>query len=140
MVLYPDTITAILNNWDAPKYNGSQDVRPWLKAIEELCRIYGIPPVQMTEMAVKCTAGEANPVLMAMFDAKVVEEGVWWWTDFKECVIQIEDSYRQNLRDAPRDPQDGDFRSQHPYAAAALAVTLIGVGTAVVLPAMTVGI
>jgi hypothetical protein len=42
--------------------------------------------------------------------------------------------------DAPRDVTDGDFRSKHPYATAALAVTLIGVGTAVVIPAMTIGI
>lgn len=90
MVLHPDTITAILNNWGAPKYDGSQDVRPWLKAIEELCRIYGIPPAQMTEMAVKSTAGEAGPILTAMFGAKVVEAGVWEWAGFKECVIQIE--------------------------------------------------
>jgi len=90
MPLHPDTLTAILNNWDAPKYDGSQDVRPWLRAIEELCRIYGIPPVQMTEMAVKCTAGQANPVLTAMFEAKFAEAGVWEWADFKECVIRIE--------------------------------------------------
>lgn len=90
MVLHPDTIKAIINNWDAPKYDGSQDVRPWLRAMEELCRIYGIPPVQMTEMAVKCTAGAANPVLAAMFNARVAEAGVWLWADFKQCVIQIE--------------------------------------------------
>ena len=95
MALHPDTITAILNNWDAPKYDGSQDVRPWLKAIEELCRIYGIPPVQMTEMAVKCTAGQANPILTAMFEANVAEVGVWLWADFKECVIRIEGEYSQ---------------------------------------------
>lgn len=41
---------------------------------------------------------------------------------------------------APQDVKNGDFRSQHPYAAAALAVTLIGVGSAVVLPAVAVGI
>lgn len=41
---------------------------------------------------------------------------------------------------APQDVKSEDFRSQHPYAAAALAVTLIGVGTVVVLPAVTVGI
>ena len=35
---------------------------------------------------------------------------------------------------------DGNFRTQHPYVTAALAVTLIGVGTATVLPAVTVGI
>jgi len=90
MVLHPDTITAILNNWGAPKYDGSRRVRPWLGAIEELFRIYGIPPIQMTEMAVKCTTGQANPVLTAMFEAKVAEAGAWLWPDFKECVIQIE--------------------------------------------------
>lgn len=42
--------------------------------------------------------------------------------------------------DAPQDAKSGDFRSQHPYAAAALAVTLVGVGAVVVLPAVTVGI
>ncbi|KAF9780103.1 hypothetical protein BJ322DRAFT_1084565 [Thelephora terrestris] len=140
MVLHPDTITAIINNWDAPKYDGSQDVRPWLRAMEEICRIYGIPLVQMTEMAIKCTAGQASPVLTAMFDARVAEAGGWLWVDFKQCVIQIEDNYRRNMRDAPRDVTDGDFRSKHPYATAALAVTLIGVGTAVVIPAMTIGI
>jgi len=95
MVLHPDTITAILNNWGAPKYDGSQDVRLWLKAIEDLCRIYGIPLIQMTEMAVKCTAGEASLVLTAMFEAKVTEVGVWLWEDFKGCVIQIEGEYGQ---------------------------------------------
>ena len=93
--LHADTIVAILNNWDAPKYDGSQDVRPWLRAIEELCRIYGIPQTQMTEMAVKCTTGQANPVLTAMFEAKVAEAGVWLWGDFKECVIQIGGGYSQ---------------------------------------------
>ena len=39
----------------------------------------------------------------------------------------------------PLDDRDGDFPSDHPYATAALAVTLIGVGTAVLLPAVTVG-
>lgn len=94
MALHPDTIIAILNNWDAPKYDGSKDVRPWLKAIEDLCRIYGIPRFQMTEMAVKCTAGLANPVLTAIFEAKVAEAGVWWWEDFKQCVIQIEGEHK----------------------------------------------
>ena len=42
--------------------------------------------------------------------------------------------------DFPQDVKSGDFRSQHPYAVAALTVTLIGVGSAVVLPAVTVGI
>jgi len=42
--------------------------------------------------------------------------------------------------DAPQNVEDGDFRSEHPYVAAALGVTMIGVGTAVVLPAITVGI
>lgn len=90
MALHPDTITAILNNWNAPKYDGSQEVRPWLKAMEELCRIYGIPQIQMTEMAVKCATGRAGPVLMAMFEAKITEAGYWLWSDFKQCVIQVE--------------------------------------------------
>ena len=42
--------------------------------------------------------------------------------------------------DVPQDVKSGDFRSQHPYAVAALTVTLIGVGSAVVLPAVAVGI
>jgi len=42
--------------------------------------------------------------------------------------------------DAPKNAKDGDFRSEHPYVAAALAVTMVGVGTAAVLPAVTVGI
>ena len=95
MVLHSDTIKAILKNWDAPKYDGLQDVRQWLGAIEKLCGIYGIPLVQMTEMAVKCTAGEANPVLTAMYEAKMAEAGVWLWADFKERVIQIEGEYSQ---------------------------------------------
>ena len=93
MALHPDAITAILNNWDAPKYDGSQDVRLWLRAIEELCRIYGIPQIQMTEMAVKCTAGQANPVLTSIFEAMVTEVGVWLWEDFKQYVIRIEGGY-----------------------------------------------
>ena len=95
MVLHPDTVTAILKNWDAPKYDGSQEVRPWLRAIEELCRIYGIPPAQMTEMAVKCTDGEAKVVLMATYEARVAKAGVWSWADFKECVIYIEGEHIQ---------------------------------------------
>ena len=90
MVLHSDTIKAILNYWNAPKYDGSQDVRQWLKEIEELCKIYGIPPAQTTEMAIKCTVGEANTVLAAMLETKVTEAGVWSWAEFKECVIQIE--------------------------------------------------
>lgn len=96
MVLHPDTIRAILNNWDAPKYDGSQDVRPWLRAIEDLCRIYGIPYIQMTEMAVECTAGHANPILTAIFEAKVAKAGIWFWEDFKRCVIHIEGECERN--------------------------------------------
>ena len=88
--LPPATITVILNNWDVPKYDGSQDARQWLRTIEERCQTYGIPPTQMTEMAVNCTTGRANPVLKAIFEAKVGETGVWPWEDFKRYVIQIE--------------------------------------------------
>jgi len=140
MPLHADTIRAILNNWNTTKYNGSQDVRPWLMEVEEKCRIYGIQEAQMTEVAVKCTEGEANPVLTAMFKAKVDKAGVWPWADFKKCLIGIEDNYRQNLKDAPQNAEDGDFRSQHPYAAAALGVTLVGVGAVLVLPAVGVAI
>ena len=42
--------------------------------------------------------------------------------------------------DAPQNVEEGGFRSEHPYVAAALGVTMVGVGTAVVLPAVTVGI
>ena len=90
MTLKAETIRAILNNWDVQKYNGLQDVRPWLLRIEENCQIYGIPETQMTEVAVKSTDGEVNTTLTAMFEAKVAEVGVWSWADFKECVIQIE--------------------------------------------------
>ena len=90
MALRPETIKAILNNWNAPKYDGSQDVRQWLKEIERLSQIYGIPPAQMTEMAVRCTVGEVNTVLTAMLGTRVGEAGVWAWADFRECVIQIE--------------------------------------------------
>jgi len=96
MVLHSDTIKAILNNWNAPKYDGLQDVRQWLGEIEKLCKIYGIrAPAQMTEMAIKCTVGEANTVLAAMLKTKVTEAGVWPWADFKECVIQIEGKHSQ---------------------------------------------
>ena len=93
--LHPNTLTAILNNWNAPTYDGSQGVRQWLRAMEELLRIYGIPPVQMTEMAVRSAVREANLVLAAMFEVKVAEAGVWLWEDFKECVIQIEGEHSQ---------------------------------------------
>ena len=96
MALHPDTITAILNNWAAPKYDGSQDVRRWLTAIEKLCQIYGIPPIQMTEIVVQCTTGLANPVLTAIFKAKVADTGLWSWTDFKEFVIRIEGEHTIN--------------------------------------------
>ena len=95
MPLHADTIRAILNNWNATKYNGSQDVRPWLMEIEEKCRIYGIQGAQMTEVAVKCTEGEANLVLTAMFKAKVDKAGVWPWADFKKCLIGIEGKHNQ---------------------------------------------
>ena len=100
IALRSHTITAILNNWNAPRYDGSQDARQWLRAIEEFCKIYGIPPVQMAEMAIKCTAGEANSILTPMLEAKVAEAGVWLWIDFKECVIQIEGEHSQ-----PSQPQ-----------------------------------
>ena len=93
MALHPNTVMAILNNRDAPKYDGSQDVRPWLRDIEEFCRIYGIPPAQMSEIAIQCTAGQVNSDLTATFEANVAEAGVWLWVDFKECVIRIEGEY-----------------------------------------------
>jgi len=49
----------------------------------------------MTEMAIRCTAGQANLVLVAMFEAKIAEESVWSWTDFQACVIQIEGEHSQ---------------------------------------------
>lgn len=42
--------------------------------------------------------------------------------------------------DLPQDTRDGDFPSEHPYATAALAVTLIGAGMAALLPVVTVGL
>ena len=42
--------------------------------------------------------------------------------------------------DAPKNAEDGDFRSQHPYAAAALGVTLVGAGAILVLPAVGIAI
>ena len=42
--------------------------------------------------------------------------------------------------DAPQNAEDGDFRSQHPYAAAALSVTLVGVGAVLVSPAVGIAI
>ena len=38
--------------------------------------------------------------------------------------------------DAPPNGEDGDFRSQHPYAATALCVTLVGAGATLAWPAM----
>ena len=38
--------------------------------------------------------------------------------------------------DAPQNAKDGDFRSQHPHAAAALGFTLVGAGAILVLPAV----
>jgi hypothetical protein len=95
MVLPSNTIRAILDHWDAQSYDGSQDVRQWLGSIEGLCQMYGIPPVQMTEVAVKCTAGEVKSILEAMFEAKVAEAGMWLWAEFKECVIQIHGEHGQ---------------------------------------------
>ena len=98
MALQAETIKAILNNWDVQKYDGLQDVRPWLAQIEENSQIYGIPETQMTEVAAKSTDGEVNTVLTAMLEAKVAEAGVWPWTDFKESVIQIEGEHDQLYR------------------------------------------
>ena len=88
--LPPATVTAILNSWNVQNYDGSQDARQWLRTIEERCQIYGVPQTQMTEMAVRCTAGEANRVLGAMLEAHVNEAGVWPWQDFRRQVIQTE--------------------------------------------------
>jgi len=132
--LHAGAIKAILSNWGATMYNGSQDVRPWLMEIEEKYRIHGIPEIHMTDMAVKLTNGEVNTVLTSMYKAKVAEAGVWSWEDFKEFVIQIEDNYRENMKDALQSAED--FRSEHPYSTAALCVTLVGAGAALVLPAV----
>ena len=66
--------------------------------------------------------------------------------------------YRQNMRgqyltsddpgllslrhfiDEPQDAEDGNFRHDHPYAAAALSVVLIGAGSALAFPAVGVAI
>ena len=95
MEFHPDVITDILNDWNAPRYDGTQDAHLWLREIEELCQRDRIPPTQMTEMAIRCTAGQANLVLVAMFEAKIAEESVWSWTDFQACVIQIEGEHSQ---------------------------------------------
>ena len=95
MTLHTAAITAILNDRNAPKYDGSQDAHRWLREIEELCETHGIPSAQMTEIAVKCTAGVTNIMLKAMLEAKVAEVGVWLWADFKECVIRIEGKHSQ---------------------------------------------
>jgi len=45
-----------------------------------------------------------------------------------------------HFTDAPQNAEGGDFRSQHPYVAATLAVTMVGVGTFVALPGIVAGI
>ena len=45
-----------------------------------------------------------------------------------------------HFTDAPPNGEDGDFRSRHPYAAAALCLVLIGVGAALLWPAILVAI
>ena len=45
-----------------------------------------------------------------------------------------------HLIDAPRDTKDGDFRAEHPYAAAALSVALMGAGAVLVFPAVLAAI
>ena len=104
MPLHARTIEAILSNWGATKYNGSQDVRPWLTEIEEEYRIHGIPEIQMTDMAVRSTDGEVNTVLTAMYEAKVAEGGKWSWEDFKESVIKIEGKPNQLYQPRPWTP------------------------------------
>ena len=42
--------------------------------------------------------------------------------------------------DVPQDAEHGDFRFEHPYAAAALGVVLVGAGTVLVFPAVEVAI
>ena len=42
--------------------------------------------------------------------------------------------------DAPQNVEEGDFSSQHPYVAATLAVTMVGVGAFVALPGIVAGI
>ena len=104
--LPPATITAILSCWDVPKYDGSQDARQWLRTIEESCQTYGVPPTQMTEMAVRCMTGEENLDLRAIFEKKVDKAGVRLWEDFKRCVIHIEGGCSQ-----PCQPQTYTDRS-----------------------------
>jgi len=140
MPLHADDITAILNNWDATKYDGSQDVQPWLTEIEEKYQIYGIPEIQMTDMAVKSTNGEVNTVLTAIYKARVAVAGEWSWADFKEFVTQVEDGYRENMKDAPPNGEDGGFRFRFPYAAAAFCVILMGAGAKLLWPAILVAI
>lgn len=87
MEIHPDIFATVFS---PQEYDGSQDTRTWLRTIEELCQGLNIPLTQMTEIAVKCTTGQVNLDLTAMFEAKVAESGVWSWADFKEHVIQGE--------------------------------------------------
>ena len=117
MPLHADDIEAILSNWGATKYDGSQDVRPWLTEIEEKYQIYGIPEIQMTDMAVKSTDGEVNTVLTAIYKAKAAVAGGWSWEDFKEFVIQVEGKRNQPQ---PRTPlTNRDRRLQGKYEGSA---------------------
>ena len=104
MALPAATIRAILNDWDAPMYDGSQDARRWLMEIEEKCQGYGIQVIQMTEVAVERTEGEVKTVLTAILEAKVAEAGVWPWADFKECVIRNEGKPNQMYQPRPWTP------------------------------------
>ena len=116
MPLDADALRTILNKWDTAKYDGSQDVRPWLTEIEETCNIYDIPEIQTTEVAVERTEGEVNSVLTAMFKTKVAEAGVWPWADFKECVTQIQGEYNQPYQPQPWTPLTNcDRRLQAKY-------------------------
>ena len=104
MPLHADNIAAILDNWDATKYDGSQDVQLWLTEIEEKYRIHGIPEIHMTDMAVKSTDGEVNTVLTAIYKAKAAVAGGWSWEDFKEFVIQVEGKRDQLHQPRPWTP------------------------------------
>jgi len=60
----------------------------------------------------------------------------------RECspraqALELMDS---EFSDNPTPTPGTDFRSQHPFAAAAIGVTLIGVGSITVIPAVTAGI
>jgi len=135
-------MNAILSEWKAPRYDGSSDVETWLAEIDKGCEKYGIPIKQRVPVALYYMEGEAKIVMEFIRDHEMrTAKKAWRWHKFKKDLVLIhrEHNWRHPTPDSPPDGPK-DFASEHPFAAAAIRVTLIGVKSVTVVPALAAGI